>query len=57
MRAVNASDGLKLSSQCFGSAADLNIHLHCLVLPGVYRFDADGRPTFIEAGEPLGDQI
>jgi hypothetical protein len=28
--------------QRFGSAANLNIHLHCLVLDGVYRCDADG---------------
>ena len=28
--------------QRFGSAANLNIHLHCLVLDGVYCCDADG---------------
>lgn len=32
--------------QRFGSAANLNIHLHCLVLDGVYRCGADGVPTF-----------
>jgi hypothetical protein len=26
--------------QRFGSAANLNIHLHCLVLDGIYRIDA-----------------
>jgi hypothetical protein len=26
----------------FGSAAKLNVHLHCLVLDGVYRCGADG---------------
>jgi hypothetical protein len=36
--------------QRFGSAANLNIHLHCLVLDGVYRCGADGVPTFVEAG-------
>jgi hypothetical protein len=36
--------------QRFGSAANLNIHLHCLVLDGVYRCGADGVPGFIEAG-------
>jgi Putative transposase len=28
--------------QRFGSAANLNIHLHCLVLDGVYRTNATG---------------
>lgn len=34
--------------QRFGSAANLNIHLHCLVLDGVYRPGADGAPVFTE---------
>jgi hypothetical protein len=38
--------------QRFGSAANLNIHLHCLVLDGMYRCDAEGRPSFVEAGAP-----
>jgi len=29
-----------------GSAANLNIHLHCLVLDGVYRCDTEGEPVF-----------
>jgi hypothetical protein len=33
----------------FGSAANLNIHLHCLVLGGVDRSHADRVPEFIEA--------
>lgn len=41
----------------FGSAANLNIHLHCLVLDGVYRCDADGVPGFIEAGAPTDDEL
>lgn len=36
--------------QRFGSAANLNIHLHCLLLDGVYRYGADGLPVFVEAG-------
>jgi uncharacterized protein (DUF983 family) len=43
--------------QRFGSAANLNIHLHGLVLDGVYRCGADGRPSFIEAGEPNDDEL
>jgi hypothetical protein len=37
--------------QCFGSAANLNIHLHCLVLDGVY-LNRDGVPVFHEAAAP-----
>ena len=38
--------------QRFGSAANLNIHLHCLVLDGVYRCDANSAPAFAEAVRP-----
>jgi len=43
--------------QRFGSAANLNIHLHCLVLDGVYCCGADGSPTFVEAGAPSDDEL
>jgi len=43
--------------QRFGSAANLNIHLHCLVLDGVYRCGADGAPAFIEAAAPTDDEL
>ena len=43
--------------QRFGSAANLNIHLHCLVLDGVYRRGADGPPVFVEADEPTDDKL
>jgi len=43
--------------QRFGSAANLNIHLHCLVLDGVYRCDAHGAPSFIEASAPTDDEL
>jgi hypothetical protein len=43
--------------QRFGSAANLNIHLHCLVLDGVYRCGGDGVPTFVEAGAPSDDEL
>jgi Transposase zinc-binding domain len=58
MRHLLASAGLKADEgrggavtlvQRFGSAANLNIHLRCLVLDGVYRCDADGVPIFVEA--------
>jgi hypothetical protein len=43
--------------QRFGSAANLNIHLHCLVLDGVYRCDADGAPSFVEADAPTDQEL
>jgi hypothetical protein len=43
--------------QRFGSAANLDIHLHCLVLDGVYRCGADGAPAFVEAGAPTDDEL
>lgn len=38
--------------QHFGSAANLNIHLHCLVLDRVYRCGADVAPAFVEVAAP-----
>ena len=43
--------------QRFGSAANLTIHLHCLVLDGVYRCGADGVPVFVQAGAPSDDEL
>jgi hypothetical protein len=43
--------------QRFGSAANLNIHLHCLVLDGAYRCGADGAPAFIEVAAPTDDEL
>jgi hypothetical protein len=43
--------------QRFGSAANLNIHLHCLVLDGVYRCDGDGAPSFVDAGAPTDEEL
>src|SRR5436190_3453170 len=42
--------------QRFGSAANLNIHLHCLVLDGVYRSSA-GAPVFHEARAPSANEL
>ena len=39
-----ANNGAVTLIQRFGSAATLNIHLHCLVLDGVYRCDTEGEP-------------
>jgi Putative transposase len=43
--------------QRFGSAANLNIHLHCLVLDGAYRTKANGEPEFIEIPAPSDDDV
>jgi hypothetical protein len=43
--------------QRFGSAANLNIHLHCLVLDGVYRRGIDGTPEFVEVPEPTDEAL
>ncbi|HEY6356492.1 MAG TPA: transposase [Burkholderiaceae bacterium] len=43
--------------QRFGSAANLNVHLHCLVLDGVYRCGADCAPTFVEVSAPTDDEL
>jgi hypothetical protein len=43
--------------QRFGSAANFNIHLHCLVLDGVYRCIADEVPAFAEASVPTDDEL
>jgi hypothetical protein len=40
----------------FGSTAHLNIHVHCLVLDGVYRRIA-GEPDFQEARAPHRDEL
>ncbi len=52
LKADEADSGAVTLIQRFGigSAANLNIHLHCLVLDGVYRCGADGAPTFVEVG-------
>jgi hypothetical protein len=44
------------SSKRFESAANLSIHLHCLVLDGVYRSSA-GVPVFHEARAPSAAEL
>jgi hypothetical protein len=43
--------------QRFGSAANLNIHLHCLVLDGVYRHSAEGASQFMEVAAPSDEAL
>ncbi len=57
LTADQADSGAVTLIQRFGSAANLNIHLHCLVLDGVYRCGADGVPVFVQAGAPSDDEL
>ena len=43
--------------QRFGSAANLNIHLHGLVLDGVYHLGAEGAPVFHPAPALTSEQL
>ncbi|MDP1690557.1 MAG: transposase [Burkholderiaceae bacterium] len=52
-----ADSGAVTLIQRFGSAANLNIHLHCLVLDGVYRRGTDGAPEFVEVPAPSGEAL
>jgi hypothetical protein len=55
--ADEADSGAVTLIQRFGSAANLNIHLHCLVLDGVYRRGADGVPEFVEVPAPTDEAL
>ena len=57
LKAHEADSGAVTLIQRFGSAANLNIHLHCLVLDGVYRRSADGAPVFVEAPAPTDEAL
>jgi hypothetical protein len=45
IRADEGHGGAVTPVQRFGSAAKLNVHLHCLVLDGEYHCGADGAPA------------
>jgi hypothetical protein len=57
VKAAEADSGAVTLIQRFGSAANLNIHLHCLVLDGVYRRGTDGAPKFVEVPEPTDEAL
>jgi hypothetical protein len=57
LKADEGHGGAVTLIQRFGSAANLNIHLHCLVLDGVYRCGADGAPAFVEASAPSDEEL
>jgi len=52
-----AATGAVTLIQRFGSAANLNIHLHGLVLDGVYHTGAEGAPVFHPAPALTDEQL
>ena len=56
LKADEADSGAVTLIQRFGSAANLNIHLHYLVLDGVYR-RTDGEPVFVEVPAPTDEAL
>ncbi len=57
VKAHEADSGAVTLIQRFGSAANLNIHLHCLVLDGVYRLGTDGAQAFVEVPAPTDEAL
>ncbi len=53
---AKAQTGTVTLIQRFGSAANLNIHLHCLMLDGVYRL-TDGAPVFQAVPAPTPREL
>ena len=56
LKAEQADSGAVTLIQRFGSAANLNIHPHCLVLDGVYR-RTDCEPVFVEVPAPTDEAL
>lgn len=56
LKRTDAQTGAVTLIQRFGSAANLNIHLHCLFLDGVYRTDG-GTPVFQPVPAPSAKQL
>jgi hypothetical protein len=56
LKRSEAQTGAITLIQRFGSAANLNIHLHCLVLDGVYRLQ-NGTAEFHNVRPPTAEQL
>ena len=56
LKRAEAQTGAVTLIQRFGSAVNLNIHLHCLFLDGVYRTDGDV-PVFQPVRAPTAEQL
>jgi len=57
LKADEADSGAVTLIQRFGSAANLNIHLHCLVLDGVCRRGAEREPMFVQVPAPPDEAL
>ena len=57
LRNQHAATGAVTLIQRFGSAANLNTHLHALVLDGVYQTSVDKAPVFHPAAAPSMHQL
>ena len=56
LKCTEAQTGAVTLIQRFGSAANLNIHLHCIFLDGVYRI-TDAGPVFQPVRAPTTEQL
>ena len=56
LKRTTADTGAVTLIQRFGSAANLNIHVHGLVLDGVYQ-NTEGEPVFREARAPTREEL
>lgn len=56
LKRFEAQTGAITLIQRFGSAANLNVHLHCLVLDDVYRIQ-NGMPEFHRMRMPTAEQL
>ncbi len=54
---ANGRSGAVAIVQRFGAALNLNVHIHALVLDGVFALGADGRPAFREGDPPSGEEV
>ena len=54
---ASAVTGAVTLIQRFGSALNLNVHFHLLVLDGVYRRDSEGRLRFVPAPAPSAAEL
>ena len=57
LKADETDSGAVTLIQRFGSAANLNIHLYCLVLDGVYGHGTDGEFAFVAVPAPTDEAL
>ena len=57
LKAAEADSCAVTLIQRFGSAANLNVHVRCLVLDGVYRRGTEGAPEFVEVAAPTDESL